>query len=164
MDSWSAAADRIAEQRRQREAAEAEACAAEDQRLAAERAAAEAARVEMEEAIAAATADLENFMRRRGAAAMKLLAAANEYILFGCDSGGGQYSSVYIDGSKIGQEVGKRAGYGTKPISNNVVGADTAVRYFAYYGIGVRNPQKVCEIVKWLEGRIDAIARACLPD
>lgn len=160
MDPWDVAAQRHAAQKQQAEIAARVAREQAAQEQSARQAAKQAAYQEMQAAMVAATADLVRFMAERGAAAMRLLAEKEQYVVFGCQEGGGGYSSVYIDGTGIGHEIGHRAGYGSKPSRNEPSTVSEAVRYFAYEGDGQGKPQVVRGIVAWLEQKIDSIAKS----
>lgn len=158
MDPWEIAAQRIAAQKQQAKVAAMADREKAKQEQVARQAAERATYQEMQAAVSAATTDLERFMVVRGAAAMHLLAAKEQYVVFGSREDGGGYSSVYIDGAGIGHEVGHRSGYGYEPSKNEPDTASEAVYYFAYFGEGKGKPQVVRGIVEWLERKIDNIA------
>jgi hypothetical protein len=161
-DPWLAAADQL---RRDREATQAATAREAEER----RAAQERERVEAEErhrirnvAIEVGITKLEQFMRERGAAAQTLLAAYNDkaHVMFGCDSGGGFYHSVYLDAHGIREEGGTHGGYGGhRQGEPTQATARKAVEYFADYGAGKDKPDLVRNIDTWLTQQVESYAR-----
>lgn len=166
-NSWIATAERLEAQNEARRIAATEATAS----RAAEKNAKATANQLLEEAIAQATPSLAAFMNEHGDAAMRLLRARgnNAYVLFGVEQDGGLYSSVYLYEGGLGTENGCNelsVAYSKEPQKTPQTRAATpeqAVHFFAYYGFGRKDPEKVRTIVAWLTeeiNKIEAIVKA----
>jgi hypothetical protein len=161
IDPWDVAAQRR-NAARIAQAADAEVAAAQERiTRERERTEAEALAQSMQAAIDAAVPELEAFLRRRGAAAKALLAAVGEqaHVMFGSERGGGSYHSVFFYRDGLTQEVGHMSGYSSTATRTWPATAHDAVEYFAYYGYGRNDPERVRTIVAWFEERMDAYAR-----
>jgi hypothetical protein len=125
-----------------------------------ERARQEAAHAALEAAIDATVPLLERFMRERGGAAQRLLAASGDrrYIYIGGESEGGYYHSYYLSKDGLCYEVGRKAGYGSKPDRATQASVRDVIASYAREGRGDRDPAKVRKIVDWLTEEVNRFA------
>lgn len=145
-------ADRAAELRRQ-EAANAQA---------AKEARAQQEADEMAAAMAEAVVGLSAYLRQKGEAAQRLLAARpNSVVRFGSDSEGGFFSGVYFGLNGLMKEAGRSGSiYGSTPAEFDTVpcSVEEAVHYYAYYGSGQGDTAAVRDLPRWFEQQLDEMA------
>lgn len=153
-DPWMQAAKRLNVQRAETELARAQAAALNPPRP--------PRRDPMEIAIEETTPVFRQFIRERGAAAQALLAARGqgEYVLFGADKSIGYYKGIYF--TQLGIREGEQPN--TYKIRKGEDGAGPsdaarAVQFFAWFGGGYNDPDKVRNIVAWFQAQMDKLAR-----
>lgn len=165
-DSWTLAADRIRAQDAVQRAASQETASAAAATYAEQQRREQAAQQELDRAVADATQSLGEFMEQRGAAAQNLLRArgGRAHVIFGEEADGGYYTSVYLYEGGLGKEDGYNGiavAYSKElqkvPVTKLATPHDAAF-YFAYYGMGRKDPATVRNIAGWLTEQVDAIA------
>lgn len=156
-DPWDQDAERIRAQRVAARRAAADAAERAAAEAAQQRRRADAQQQELKSAITEGTASLTAFMRKRGAAAQRLLATRgpNTFIYIGGHSGGGHYESYGLCGDGLIYVTGRKIGYTESVTGQRAATPEEVVHAYAN-GQGQRDPQKVRDIATWLTERVDA--------
>lgn len=117
---------------------------------------------ELQAAIDQATADLEDFMRERGAAAQDLIDAYGgpyAYVSFGRSGDKKRFRHIYLGREGIREVTGTISVRGYKPTTMPTPAtASDAVWQYAFHGKGSGNPKKIRNLVQWLTKEVDIYA------
>lgn len=121
----------------------------------------------LDEAITEAEQSLARFLAARGGAAQELLRARGErsYVLFGQERDGSHYASVFFYHNGLARETGYdgvAVAYSKELRESTRLSSATprqAAEYFAYYGEGQNDPEKVRGIVAWFTRKVDGFVR-----
>jgi hypothetical protein len=79
-------------------------------------------------------------------------------VVIGGESEGGYYHSYYLSKDGLCYEVGRKAGYGSKPDRATQASVRDVIASYAREGRGDRDPAKVRKIVDWLTEEVNRFA------